>query len=380
MSKFWQFKNEAGADPELMMYGPISDSSWWGDEVTPKQFAEDLRSLGNPQNINVRINSVGGDVFAATAIYTMLRDHPANVTVKIDGLAASAATIVAMAGNTIKAPSNALMMIHNPLLVLFGAYNADDMEKMADVLDTVKESIINAYVAKTGRDRKELAKMMDKETWMTAEEAKGEGFIDEIMFDEPVNTTATNDGRFMIVNSVVHDLSRFQTRPNPTNSYQEKQKNPLTAAWQSFFSPKNIKEEPKLEIKNLDDLKKAHPDLVAQIQTDAIKNEQARIAALDALNDPGNPTVQALIADAKNTGKTADEIKNTVEIVKKNTPAPATKDKAANWLDGVAKDTANSGVDGVGTDAAGSQTEAQEAEAAIANMAKLINKQNGRDK
>ncbi|MFY0545462.1 head maturation protease, ClpP-related [Brevibacillus sp. H7] len=270
----------------MILYGPIASTKpWWSDGaegIYPKQFAEDLKALGTIKKLTVRLNSSGGDVFAANAIYTQLKSHAANVTVIIDGVAASAATIIAMAGDTIKAPSNALLMIHDPMFVLYGYYNTKDMEKMSSVLDTVKESILNAYVNKTGRDRAELSEMMSNETWMTAEEAKEEGFVDEIMFDEDVEATATNDGRFLVVNSIAHDLSFFQSRPMPTK------RAPLSTSSHIPAVPKienaKPKEELQLEIKNLDDLKKRFPDLCNQLEEEAQTKERERIKAIDEIS------------------------------------------------------------------------------------------------
>ena len=114
MKKFWNFTRNEDGVPELLLYGSISENSWWGDNVSPKRFKEDLDNLGNVSEIVVRIYSGGGDVFAANAIYSMLKDHPAKITVKIDGLAASSATFVAMAGDEILMARNAYFMIHLP--------------------------------------------------------------------------------------------------------------------------------------------------------------------------------------------------------------------------------------------------------------------------
>lgn len=179
-SKFWSFKN-AKNDPkvgELMIYGEISESSWWGDEVTPKQFKKDLEALGEIDELKVYINSYGGDVFAGQAIYSMLNRLSYKVDVFIDGIAASAASIIAMAGDTIRMPKNAMLMIHNPWM--FAAGYASDLRKAADELDKIRESIIPVYQGQTGLDSEEIASMMDAETWMTAEEAFEKGFIHEI--------------------------------------------------------------------------------------------------------------------------------------------------------------------------------------------------------
>ena len=131
-NRFWDFvarNSEADAPAELILYGDISSgNSWYDDEITPKQFDEELKALGDVDEITVRINSGGGDVFAANAIYTRLKDHKAKINVKIDGWAASAATIIAMAGDTIQIPASGVFMIHNPKMGVLGYYSAAEFE------------------------------------------------------------------------------------------------------------------------------------------------------------------------------------------------------------------------------------------------------------
>ncbi len=179
--KFWNWvKNEGVPDTErtLFLNGEISDETWYGDEVTPKLFKDELNA--GQGNITVWINSPGGDVFAAAQIYNMLRDYKGQVTVKIDGLAASAASVIAMAGDTVVVSPVAMMMIHNPATIAFG--EARDMEKAIGMLNEVKESILNAYEQKTGLNRVKLSHMMDDETWFNAKKAVELGFADRILF------------------------------------------------------------------------------------------------------------------------------------------------------------------------------------------------------
>ena len=138
-----------------------------GDEVTPRQFTEELDALGAVPEIVVRINSGGGDVFAANAIYTRLKDNAAKITVKIDGWAASAATIIAMAGDSIEIPGNGVFMVHDPALGLLGYFNETELAKMTDELKVIKQSIVNAYM-KTGKDAADVAAIMAAETWYDA--------------------------------------------------------------------------------------------------------------------------------------------------------------------------------------------------------------------
>ena len=179
MKKFWQFRAATeNSSAELLLYGYISESSWWGDEVTPKQFAEDLKALGDINELSVRINSGGGDVFAGQTIYSLLKAHKAKVTVYIDGLAASIASVIAMSGDPVVMPKNAMMMIHNPWT--WAAGNAQDFRKLADDLDKIRESMIAVYEDKSGMEKEKIIELLDAETWLTAKEAKEYGFVDEV--------------------------------------------------------------------------------------------------------------------------------------------------------------------------------------------------------
>ena len=177
MKKFWNWiHNEAGGRV-LRLEGPVDEESVWGDEITPKNFREELNA--GTDDITVWINSPGGNVFAAAEIYTMLRDYPGAVTVKIDAIAASAASVIAMAGTKVLMSPVSMMMIHNPATIAFGDHT--EMQKAIEMLDSVKESIINAYELRTGMSRIKLSHLMDAETWMDATKAVELGFADDIM-------------------------------------------------------------------------------------------------------------------------------------------------------------------------------------------------------
>ena len=183
--KFWHWiRNEDqdafGSGRTLFLDGEISDETWWGDEVTPKAFKDELQAGEGP--ITVWINSPGGDVFAAAQIYNMLMDYPSEITVKIDALAASAASVVAMAGTKVCVSPLAMIMIHNPATIAIG--DTEEMQKAINMLAEVKESIMNAYEIKTGLSRHKISQLMDGETWMNAKEAVKLGFADEILFRE----------------------------------------------------------------------------------------------------------------------------------------------------------------------------------------------------
>ena len=177
--KFWDWTNSKD-ERVLRIDGVIAEESWINDEITPKQFKSELMSGSG--DITLWINSPGGDVFAASQIYNMLMDYKGNVTVKIDGLAASAASVIAMAGTRVLMSPVSQIMVHNPMTVAIG--NAEEMSKAIKMLSEIKESIINAYEIKTNLSRDEISKMMDSECWMNAKKAVELGFADEIVYTE----------------------------------------------------------------------------------------------------------------------------------------------------------------------------------------------------
>jgi ATP-dependent Clp protease protease subunit len=177
--KFWNWVRDADTgERTLVLNGQIAEDSWFGDEITPTIFRDEL--MKGEGNITVWLNSPGGDVFAAAQIYNMLMDYKGNVTVRIDGLAVSAASMIAMAGTTVEMSPVGMLMIHNPSTAVIG--NTKEMQAAIQMLDEVKESILNAYELKTGQPRQQLSDLMDAESWMNAKKAVEMGFADKILF------------------------------------------------------------------------------------------------------------------------------------------------------------------------------------------------------
>lgn len=199
--KFWNWvKNESGRT--LYFDGYIAQDSWYDDDITPKNFKNEL--ISSEGDIVVWLNSPGGDVFAASQIYNMLKEYNGKVTVKIDGIAASAASVIAMAGEEILMSPVAMMMIHNPATVIFG--EASDFQSGIDMLSEVKEGIINAYEKKTALSRNKISKMMDSETWFSAQKAVELGFADKILYEE--NAEEVSDGFIFDKVTVTNALMR----------------------------------------------------------------------------------------------------------------------------------------------------------------------------
>jgi ATP-dependent Clp protease protease subunit len=222
MKRFWRWAPAARVRDEtepdvrtLYLDGVIAEESWFEDDLTPAAFKSDLLSGSGP--ITVWINSPGGDCVAAAQIYNMLMEYPGDVTVKIDGIAASAASVIAMAGTRVLMSPVSTMMIHNPLTVAIG--DSDEMRKAIQMLDEYKESIVNAYEIKTGLSRAKLSHLMDAETWMNANMALELGFCDEIMFKGSASAGEAPENSFSFSRRAVTNslLDKVKARiPKPT--------------------------------------------------------------------------------------------------------------------------------------------------------------------
>jgi ATP-dependent Clp protease, protease subunit len=213
--RFWKLKNIVNdGEPEMELYGYISEFSWFSDDITPRMFKDDLYSLGKGGPITVRMHSGGGDVYAASVIRSIMMDYPGMITIKIDGLAASAASVVAMAGDSIKMQETGFMMIHDPITLAYG--NIDELRKTIDTLKVVKDGIIDAYHTKTKQDVEKIAKWMSDETWMTAKKALSLGFIDEIIATGEKNSASSLENP-----AIVNALLTYRNLPDGLRSLLE---------------------------------------------------------------------------------------------------------------------------------------------------------------
>ena len=384
MEEFWKFKNNADDEAELLLYGEISDASWYGDEVTPKKFADDLAACSG-KNLTVRVNSPGGDVFAAQAIYNQLKAYTGKVTVKIDGMCASAATVIACAGETVIMPSNTIYMIHNPKSAMLGYYDAVQLGKVSDRLTTVKQTIVNVYMGRVGNALSEVQvkHKMDAEEWMTADKAKEYGFVDEITDEIPIENRWEDN--LLIVNSVSCKLDRFENvdKLRAILPEEKKKRSDTTMGMTATEALTAIKNLLMGENKS-GQPQEAQQDTSAQnaedVRAAAVAQERARMAALDALKN-GNPAVDSIIEAAKANGATAESVKPYVDAAA-NAHVAGTdtknEEKMLASIRAILQDSKASNADGVlPTPQPSHGGEAAEKERNIADIASYANRMRG---
>ena len=324
--KFWNLvKNEEEKTAELILYGSIGSDEYW-DDISDKVFKQDIENLGDVENITLHINSPGGSVFSAVAIANTLKNHKAKVIANIDGLAASAATIITSACDTVRMPKNALFMIHNPITFAYG--NNQEMQKTVEMLDKVKNSIIETYLSKTKTDKETLSELMDNETWMDAETAKEYGFVDEIVNEEVGKEFVENK---LIINNMAFDISKFKNFRKAKDTVIDNKKN-----------TKEVK-------MTLEELKNQFPDLYDYVLNEGKKigkeEERERIKAID---DIGVNNYSDLIENAKYVNPiSASEL--AINILKKQKEEKAQKlqniknESQDNFIPPVANDGTTSG-------------------------------------
>lgn len=373
-SKFWQVKNEVNGNSEILLYGTIAgERSWWGDEVTPRSFAEDLESL-NGKDVTVRINSGGGDVFAAHAIHNQLIAYKGKVTVVIDGLAASAATIIAVAGDRIIMPSNALFMIHNPAIGLSDYYGAEELAQAVNALNAIKDSIVAAYRKRCNVSAEELAAMMDAETWMGAAECLEKGFIDEING----SVTPVLNGNSLIINSVQFDTCKFKNQDALKSCINKKTEEKTMSKIEEILNSLGLKvvdeSQPTASAPAQNVVPQPAVDQEA-IAKAAVEAERQRVADLEALDSGGNAAITAIINQAKADGKTAADVQPYIDAVKALPPVQNAAQKVvADMID----DSKTSGAEGIGSGAIDEAALEKAAdEKAMDNMVKVMNKKLG---
>jgi ATP-dependent protease ClpP protease subunit len=301
--KFWEFRNaaETGGTAELLLYGDISRTSWWGDEVTPQAVAADLATIPAMDDLTVRICSGGGDVWAAQAIGAMLENRLGTVTAQIEGICASAATIVASHCKVVKAAEDATYMIHPIKVNPNGFVDMEGLKQLMDALTVMRTNVLNQYAKKTGHTVEEVAAWMDATSWWTAAEAKENGFIDEITESNQTAKIENRNGA-LFVNSIAVP-GTFDDAPE----FVRNRAVVAPATTEGFVNNTDPAGKPDkndggndMEFKNADELRNGCPDLVKEIvdeaHAEAQKQERDRLAAIDEIADA---VPSDLVAEAK---------------------------------------------------------------------------------
>lgn len=277
-------------------YGEIASEKWWGDETTPKDVLEQINQNGTPKFIHVHINSPGGSAFAGVTIYNVLKNHPAQVTVFVDGWAASAASVIAMAGDEIVMGNGTMMMIHNPLTALVGYYKASELLDVVDKLEKMAEAFAPIYSERTGKDVKEIRQLMDAETWFTAAEAVELGFATEVSNSLQMVACALSEKQVEI-NGVEMDVSGFDHAPK-----------------MQILKPE-VKEVKKMD---KDQLMKEFPELFNSVMAEGVKLERERIQKIEELTNPDNKELALTAKFGEKPQSAADFAMASMEKIKQD--------------------------------------------------------------
>lgn len=309
--KFWNIASTGDDTGEILLYGDVMSSQpidWWtgepipGQYITPEGFLEDLEAVKGKNNITIKINSCGGDLYTGIAIHNAIKALSGNKTVIVEGIAASAASVIMCAGDDVQIYPGSMVMIHGVSGFLYDYYNLQDLKKLQKDFDASERAIAEIYHAKTGIEVDQLRNMMTRETWMVGQEAVDNGFANTLLTDAGPSAAVSADKKVLLVAGIHHDIGTFKHIPGtiPVN-------NSIHAPVAGNKTKPSKQDGAKKEDKTmtLEELKAQHPDLVAQIEkqaaatarTEAIAQERARIQAIESIEASVGDT--QLIHDAK---------------------------------------------------------------------------------
>ena len=292
--------NEDTNSAEINMYGEVvatRPTDWWTGEAIPgnfiaqDEFLRDVEGLSGKDSITVHINSVGGDMYAGIAIYNRLKGLAANVTTINDGLAASAGSLIFMAGDTRKVNAGSNLMIHGAAGFLYGYYQVQDLNAIKKQLEAHNRAGVNIYAEATGKDKESIKAMVDRETWLTGADAVEAGFADEVIGeDTPVTMGLTPDKAHIIVNGVSMSARGLSNIPAGIQVMPANQvSNAVTQLPVDNNIPNNTRSEEEMPVTNVEELKAAYPDLVAQVENAAriegANQERSRIQGIEAIQN-----------------------------------------------------------------------------------------------
>ncbi len=303
-AKFWNMASISEDEGEITLYGDVISHQpvdWWTGEpepglyITPEGFMEDLAAVRDKKHITVKLNSCGGDLYTGIAIHNALKALSGEVNVVVEGIAASAASVIMCAGDTISVYPGSLVMIHGVSVFLWDALNIQDMKQLMKRIDASERAVAEIYHAKTGLAVETLRGMMAKETWLTGREALEKGFADSVLEDggDP-DMSMSRDRKVLYVNGIGHNVEGFRHIPG-TIPVRKNAKSAIRPA--ANIRPSNQAAKPKGGRKpmTLEELKAQEPELVKQIEqgavaaaqvqagTDAAAAERQRIAAIDSI-------------------------------------------------------------------------------------------------
>lgn len=347
--KFW---NKSADSADIFIYGDITSEKNYDEETTAKSFVEDLKSFGGA-DVNIHLNSSGGDCFQALAIHNVIKQYSGAVNVSIEGLCASAATIIACGGSKITIAANSLMMIHNPSVGLAGYFDESDILKVQNSLSAVKSSILSVYKARTGKSDSELAKLLSAETWFTAEESVENGFADAVLGE--ISSQYDDAKKILFVNKLSVDCRKFDCRQlrSKTERVGTMDEKSILSKIKDLLSGKKVEQTSEV-------------DDVAAIRSKEIE----RVQSLAKLRD-GSAAVDSIVDLAIRDGQSAEKIAPYVEAVKKSN---AKVEKTTQAILNLIEDNMKSGAEGVGGSAE-EVTDADKRKAQAALIAKFANGQ-----
>ncbi len=301
--RFWNIASTGEDSGEIVLYGdvlPQKPRSWWtGEEkkglyITPEGFMEDLETVRGKRNITIKINSCGGDLYSGIAIHNIIKGLPGHKTVIVEGIAASAASVIACAGDEVQVYPGSIWMIHGVSATLFDQYSREDLEKVYDVMEAGEKAIAEIYRVKTGKEVDELRQLMREESWYIGQEIVDQGFAETLLEEKAVETEVSADHKFLLVAGAKHNIEGFHNVP--TNF---KTKTDVPLANQTGHKTEKVSKEEKNLTK--EELKNRYPELIAQIVADAessaAERERKRIQDIEAIQSVIGDS--ALIEEAK---------------------------------------------------------------------------------
>lgn len=410
----WKINNSIGNDAELIFYGDVVEkipTQWWtgekidGNFIELDQFTKDIEELKTKDNITIRINSGGGDFFSGVTIHNLLKSLPAKKKVIIDGIAASAASIIACAGDEVQVYPGSMMMIHQAKNLMCGWFNVDDLTRGINRLNSAKESMTAIYKEKCKKDEAEIEQLIDAETWLVGQRAVDEGFANSVIknYETDVEFKIENNGRIVIANGVKHDISAYKNFPKKDLNIKEenliekitnkvintlagKQATTGTEEVKNLVeevveSPQNKTEREKEMCKNVEELRTAYPDLVAQVEKTASEQAKTQASIDERQRIQEIEEVQASIGDSELVVKAKfgknEEVMNAKELA--FLAMKSQQKQGEKYLANLEEDTATSKTDDVVTvpnsGSANNQTEEAQTAASMCEVFKTVSQE-----